>query len=201
MSWFFGRISRSSSATQEKNSILYSSPQNNDADFPIDGDIYIYLKQKIENTKNFSITSNPNFDFKIFLKDGGETIEIKPTLFLMKNKEYKIILSSKNSKNPPFSNLPFEINFKTGETIESALKQDSSLILKINKKIPVFSTDFDLSYIEEKGAFAVVINSSDCQKVKGEVLNYFRENGINPDEVKIIWYAGSGINTSCVPVK
>lgn len=194
--WFFWVLKNSSpQKTKTENFIFKAIPGNNDSNIPIDRNIYFYSEKPLK-IGEITIKSSPEFKFSIFSENGGKIIKVKPLSYLEKNTNYKITLSSKKIKNSPL-----EIGFETGDIIESALKQDDALILTLKKKIPVFSTYFDLSYVEEKEAFAVVINSSDCQKAKDEVLNYLKINGVNPDEARIIWYAGGGVNASCVPVR
>lgn len=168
--------------------ILYSSPPNNSTDVPIDKNIFIYLNSSV---KNISVETDPNFVFEVLKAD--KKFEIKPKVPLEKNTNYKIEISSKAIKNSPF-----EINFRTGNIMETALKQDSALLLKIKGKIPVYSSYFDLTYLEEKDSFAVIINSSECKEAKESAFSYLRKNGVNPNKVKILWFEAEGADASCV---
>ncbi|MDD5606610.1 MAG: hypothetical protein PHN37_01985, partial [Candidatus Pacebacteria bacterium] len=75
------------------------------------------------------------------------------------------------------------------------------LMLKIENKIPLFSQYFDLTFLEDKNAFAIIINSKDCKQVKKRALNYLKINNVDLKNTRIIWYQGSTGDASCVPVK
>lgn len=196
MFWLLG----GTSFTKEtKTSILYSSPSNNSNDAPIDKNVFIYFNSQIKSMKGIVIETSPVFEFKTSIEN--KTLKIEPINFLEENKNYKITLNTKNQKNPPLKGLPFVINFKTGKETEASLKQDSALMLKMENKIPFFSQYFDLTFLEDKNAFAIIINSKDCKQAKKRALNYLETNNVDIKSTKIIWYQGDKGNASCVPTK
>jgi hypothetical protein len=175
--WFLGKLFPIS---KTENYIIDTIPKNQEIDIPIDREIFIYTRNPVKITKK-NIQTTPQFKFEIEYLKKQNGVKIKPLNFLEKNKNYKIVIKVKSIKNSPY-----EISFKTNDVIESALKQDIILLLK--NKIPVYSARFDLTYLEDKEAFSAIINIPDCQLAKESVLNYLKKNGINPSDVKIIWY-------------
>lgn len=193
--WFLWFINKISPAEKRGIFIIDTEPNNQEVDIPIDREISIYLNSPTKlNKRNIKI--EPFTDFEIEFLEKKRAVKITPIKFLEKNTNYKIVIKSKAIKNSPY-----EVSFKTGNFAESTLKQDIILLLKLKNKIPVYSSIFDLTYLEDKEEFAVIINTPDCKKARDSVLEYLIKNGVNPNEIKINWYSAVKADLSCVKVK
>ncbi len=193
--WFFWFINKISPGEKRINYIIDVNPENKEINEPIDREIFIYFNNPVKlNKKN--IKTSPPFEFKIESSNDKKVFIIKPLKFLEKNTNYEITITMKEIKNSPY-----KTSFQTGDFAESILKQDIVLLLKMKKKLPFYSSIFDLTYIEEKGEFAAIINIPNCKKAKKAVINYLKANGFNPEKVKISWYSAVNTDLSCVKIK
>ncbi len=169
--------------------ITDSAPSQDESNVAIDSTIEIYFSKNIERVGLSSI-NDPSVDYSEYEMrietrptivadvsiDGG-TLRINPRHTLLENQEYDIFLSNITSDDEEMVD-QYGLSFTTG--------QDESARAQFIRSLPLYQTNYNVTYSSTRNAFTVQVTGGDVESVTESAYELLRENAIDVDNETII---------------
>lgn len=168
--------------------IANTSPTNNDIGFDPSKPIVVSYTQplKLDQSKD-NIKVSPKFAYLVEI--ANNTITITPNKPLEENVSY--IISLNNIQSTSGSTLSSTITFKTG--------RNNSVRAQFIRTLPRFANNFSIIYLPDTDSFSVTITKLPYDQSKADAMQYFRNQGLNPNTERIDFEALRSIEGKGAP--
>jgi hypothetical protein len=150
-----------------------SSPSNQQKDVSPSDPIVLHYSQPIKSVPNNQVFSSPNAVFEISVN--GSDISLRPLRPLSEKTQYLLTLNNvTSSKNQTITTT---ITFTTG--------LDQSKRARFIRTLPHITNNYAIYYDQDNDTFNTQLLTKPLEQAKAQALQYFRDQGVEPNQQKI----------------
>ncbi len=175
--------------------VVKTEPKNNINKASFINPISITFNQKIE-IKDLSYKIDPQTELTANLDSKNKTLILTPSKDLKPNTDYTVIINYKDLKI-------YTLKFKTRNTDELSeddLKKWEGAKEKLKNSVnwPIETKEYTIDYWSNKDVYLVTISWPPCEDNKQKVYNWFSEQNVNPNILKIVWTVAKDVPDDCI---